>query len=209
MGRHRGERAAGDPSATSVAISARVSSGASLGPGCRIWDLSQIREGAQVGPDTTIGRNVYVDHDVVIGANCKIQNNALIYWPAILADGVFIGPGAILTNDRRPRALNPDGSQKGDADWTPEGVHVGEGASVGAGAVIVGGVQIGDWAMVGAGAVVTRDVAAHSMVVGSPATHVAWIGSSGHRLVEDGPFHVDPSSGERYRLTEGRLEVSP
>ena len=58
---------------------------------------------------TSIGRYAFVDAGVRIGANCKLQNNCLVYAPASIGDGVFIGPAAILTNDRHPRAATADG----------------------------------------------------------------------------------------------------
>ncbi|MCX7809116.1 MAG: N-acetyltransferase, partial [Deltaproteobacteria bacterium] len=85
-------------------------------------------------------------------------NGALLYRGVTLEDGVFVGPGAILTNDRLPRAINPDGTLKQSTDWVISPIRVREGASIGAGAVVVAGVTIGRFAMVGAGAVVTKDV---------------------------------------------------
>ena len=67
------------------------------------------------------------------------------------AAGVFIGPSAILTNDRYPRAISPDGEFKRASDWESGTIEVGEGASIGAGAVIVTGIRIGPFAMIGAG----------------------------------------------------------
>ena len=49
------------------------------------------------------------------------------------------------------------------------GVTVGEGAYVGAGAVLLPKVRIGSNAVIGAGAVVTRDVASRTMGAGHPA----------------------------------------
>lgn len=137
-----------------------------------VWHLAQIREFAVIGEGTSIGRGAYIDHDVIIGRNCKIQNYALIYYPSCLGDGAFIGPAAQLINDRHPRAINPDGSFRTDDDWKPEGVKVERGASIGAGAIIMPGVTIGERAMVGAGAVVTRDVSPFTMVVGNPAFEI-------------------------------------
>src|SRR5207237_225530 len=72
---------------------------------------------------------------VSIGPDCKIQNQAQIFEGSTLGAGVFVGPGAILTNDRYPRAVNPDGSRKALADWHLEGATIEEGASIGAGAI--------------------------------------------------------------------------
>lgn len=117
-----------------------------------------------------IGRNVYIGPGVVIGNNCKIQNNALIYEPAILEDGVFVGPAVVLTNDKNPRAVNPDGSLKLSSDWTMVGVTLKRGSAIGANSVCIAPVVVGEWALVGAGSVVTRDVPAGLTVIGNPAS---------------------------------------
>jgi acetyltransferase-like isoleucine patch superfamily enzyme len=134
-----------------------------------VWGASQIRENAVIGKNCIIGRNVYIGPGVKIGNNCKIQNNALIYEPAVIEDGVFIGPGVILTNDKHPRAVNEDGSLKGKGDWSPQGVTIRRGASIGAGSVCIGPVEIGEFAMIGAGCVVTKSVPANETHVGNPA----------------------------------------
>ena len=99
-----------------------------------------------------------------MGDHCKVQNNALIYEPAWLEDGVFVGPAAVFTNDRFPRAITPDGSLKKAADWDPVGVRVRYGASIGAKAVCVAPVTIGRWALVAAGSVVVTDVPDFALV---------------------------------------------
>jgi acetyltransferase-like isoleucine patch superfamily enzyme len=86
------------------------------------------------------------------------QNYALVYEPAELEDGVFIGPAVVLTNDHFPRSINPDGTQKSGHDWEPVGVTIRTGASIGARSVCVAPVTIGRWALVAAGSVVVKDV---------------------------------------------------
>lgn len=148
---------------------AEVSPEAQVGPGTRIWHQAQVREGAVVGAECILSKGVYVDRDVRIGDRVKVQNYASLYHGTTVEDGAFIGPYACLTNDRFPRAVTPEGKLKGDADWEVGEVRIGQGASVGAGAVVLPGVEVGSWAMVGAGAVVTRSVPAHALVVGNPA----------------------------------------
>ena len=96
---------------------AEVSSSAVIGPGTSVWNHAQVREGARIGSECIIGKNVYVDVDVVIGDRCKVQNNVSLYHGVTVEDGVFIGPHVCFTNDREPRAINRDGSSKTDADW--------------------------------------------------------------------------------------------
>jgi len=125
--------------------------GCEIGDGCKISSFVEIRKQAK------IGRNVKVQPFAVIGEGVTIE------------DGVFIGPHVCFTNDKYPRAANPDGSLKASDDWEIVPTRVKRGASIGAGAIIIGGVTIGAGALVGAGAVVTRDVPDSKLVVGVPA----------------------------------------
>jgi UDP-2-acetamido-3-amino-2,3-dideoxy-glucuronate N-acetyltransferase len=166
-----------------IAPTADVDESAVLGSGTTIWHLAQIREGAALGRDCIVGRGAYVGPRVKIGDNVKLQNYALVYEPAVLEDAVFIGPGAVLTNDLFPRSVDVTGTLKRPADWDALGVLVREGASLGARSVIVPGCTIGRWALVAAGAVVTRDVPDFALVAGVPARQMGWVGRAGVRLM--------------------------
>jgi len=169
--------------------------------GVKIWAFAHVREGVILGENCVIGRNVYVGPGVQIGKNCKIQNNSQIYEPATLGDGVFIGPGVILTNDKNPRAVNPDGSQKSAEDWEPVGVTVFEGASLGAGSICVAPLTVGAWSVIAAGSVATKDPQAFGLYVGTPARFVAWVGRAGFPLESiDETTFVCPKTGELYKV---------
>jgi len=146
---------------------AEVEDGAEIGAGTRIWRFAHVRAGADVGRDCTIGANVFVDAGVHVGARSKVQNNVSVYAGVTLSDDVFVGPGAVFTNDRVPRAVNPS--------WHITPTRVGRGASIGANATLVCGHDIGEYAIVAAGAVVTRAVAPHQLVAGNPARHHGWV----------------------------------
>ncbi|MEQ3551240.1 acyltransferase [Pseudonocardia nematodicida] len=188
-----------------VAPGADVAGSARLGDGVKVWHLAQIREDADLGANSIVGRGAYVGIGVRVGENSKIQNHALVYEPAELAAGVFIGPAVVLTNDTFPRAVNPDGTPKGTADWEPVGVTIGEGASIGARAVCIAPVTVGAWATVAAGAVVTRDVPAHALVAGVPARRIGWVGRAGVPLAEKDGQWVCPSTGTTYTEDGGSL----
>jgi acetyltransferase-like isoleucine patch superfamily enzyme len=148
---------------------AEVAAEAVIGPGSSVWNQAQVRERARIGARCVIGKNVYVDADVVIGDDVKIQNNVSLFHGVTVEDGVFVGPHVCFTNDRVPRAINPDGSLKTDADWEVSPTLVRRGAALGANSTILPGITIGRWAMVGSGSVVTRDVGDWELVAGNPA----------------------------------------
>ena len=143
-----------------------------------------MRTGARIGAECVIGRDAFIDEGVEIGDRVKIQNAALVYHGVTVEDGVFIGPNAILTNDRFPRAITATGELARADDWVVSPIRLRTGASIGAGAVVVAGCDVGRFATVGAGAVVTRAVPDHALVVGNPARRIGWVCACGRRLVD-------------------------
>ncbi|MGW5324775.1 acyltransferase [Streptomyces sp. NPDC004014] len=196
-----------------VKPTAQVDESAELGDGTTVWELAQIREQARLGSGCVIGRGAYVGTGVRIGDNVKLQNYALVYEPAELGDGVFVGPAVVLTNDHYPRSVDPEGKLKRGGDWEAVGVKVAEGASLGARSVCVAPVRVGRWALVAAGAVVTRDVPDFALVAGVPARRVGWVGRAGVKLVErqgePGVWEC-PQTGARYaeRPADGAGETT-
>jgi serine acetyltransferase len=202
--------------------SADVSDEAKIGEGSSVWHLAQVREHAVLGTNCIIGRGAYVGEGVVMGDNCKLQNYALVYEPAVLEDGVFVGPAVVFTNDHYPRSVTPEGTLKRGDDWEPVGVTVREGASVGARSVCVAPVTIGRWALVAAGSVVVKDVPDFALVAGVPARRIRWVGHVGVPLEPDGDNAIGgsagssgarywrcPTSGRRYVETPGADGAEP
>lgn len=182
---------------------AEIDIGATIGSGSAVWQFAHVRAGATIGHDVVIGRGTYIGPGVSVGDRCKIQNHALVYEPARLADGVFIGPAVVLTNDQYPRAVNPDGSVRSAFDWQPVGVFIHEGASIGARSVCVAPVTIGRWALVAAGSVVVKNVPAFALVAGVPARQLRWVGRAGVPLEQESASETVfrcPRTGARYEL---------
>ena len=176
--------------ATYIHPSAEVAEGTKIGEDTKVWHLVQIRPHVQIGSECIFGRGVYIDSGVVIGNRVKVQNYVSIYEGVTIEDGVFVGPNVVFTNDKLPRAVNPDGSLKSPTDWVVSETLIREGAALGANSTIVCGVTIGRWAMVGAGAVVTKDVPDFGLVVGSPAHLIGYVCKCGQRM----PEGVDPAT---------------
>src|SRR5262244_1222423 len=116
--------------------------------------------GCAVGDDSKIGTFVEIQKNATIGARCKISSHTFICEGVTIEDEVFVGHGVMFTNDRFPRATREDGSPQTEADWTVVPTLVKRGASIGSNATIVCGVTVGEGALIGAGAVVTTNVPA-------------------------------------------------
>lgn len=139
-----------------------VEEGAEIGDGTKVWHWTHIMK-SKIGNNCTIGQNVFIQDGVEIGDNCKIQNNVSVYKGVILEDDVFIGPSAVFTNVRKPRADTVVASS------CYANTIIRRGATIGANATIVCGIEIGENAMVGAGSVITKNVPPGVTVVGNPA----------------------------------------
>jgi UDP-2-acetamido-3-amino-2,3-dideoxy-glucuronate N-acetyltransferase len=129
--------------------------------------------GCSVGDETKIGTFVEIQGGAKIGRRCKISSHSFICEGVTIEDEVFVGHGVMFTNDRFPRATNPDGELQGPADWKVEPTRVCRRASIGSNATILCGITIGEGATIGAGSVVTRDVPPNAVVAGVPARIVA------------------------------------
>ena len=111
----------------------------------------------EIHPGATVGRHFFIDHGsgVVIGETAEIGDNVLMY------QGVVLGGTSLEKTKRHPT--------------------IGNEVVIGASAVLLGPIHIGDGAKVGAGSVVIHDVPAEKTVVGVPA-RVA--GSHAHLQVD-------------------------
>ena len=146
----------------------RVAPDVKLGKNVRLHAFVNLY-GCEIGDDSSIGTFVEIQKGVRIGARCKIQSHTFICEGVTIEDEVFVGHNVNFLNDRWPEAVNPDGSPKRDGDWRLEPTVVKRRASIGSGAILLPGVTVGEGAIVGAGAVVTKDVPSGVVIAGNPA----------------------------------------
>lgn len=178
-----------------------IDAGAVIGPGSKVWHFAHVCAGATLGAGTVLGQGCYVGPGVVIGPGCKIQNNVSVYEGVTLAEDVFVGPSAVFTNVRNPRAHV---SRRGEFAPT----RVERRVTIGANATVVCGVTLGEGCFVGAGAVVTRDVAPRTLVLGAPARPKGHACDCGERLAR--PLEPCARCGARYReRPDGGLDRRP
>jgi len=170
-----------------------------IGQGTKIWFFCHVNKNAEIGKDCNIGQNVYVDKNVKIGNKVKIQNNVSIYEDVILEDEVFCGPSCVFTNVVNPRSHI---ERKNEYKET----RVKKRASIGANATIVCGNTIGEGAFIGAGAVVTKDVPDFSLVVGNPAKQIGWMCDCGVRLdFQDNEAHCS-NCDSHFTMVNGKVK---
>lgn len=180
---------------------ALIAAGAHIGKGTEIGPHVQVCEGAYIGEQCLLNIGVYVDHHVHIGDCVLVENYVSLYHGVTIENGVFIGPQVVFTNDTYPRAITADGMLKRGQENEVPHILVKEGASIGAGSVILPGLTIGRWAMVGAGAVVTRNVLDHAIVFGNPARQWDFACVCGWPLLPDGDGWTCPACRRHYTPT--------
>ena len=134
---------------------------AKIGDGASIWQNAHIREGAIIGKFANIGGNAEIGIEAVIGDRTRVGFGSFIPNRAFIGNDVFIGPNVTMCDDKYPEVNN--------TDYNAEPPVIEDGASIGAGVVLLPGVRIGKKALIGAGSVVTRDVEAYVIVAGNPA----------------------------------------
>jgi UDP-2-acetamido-3-amino-2,3-dideoxy-glucuronate N-acetyltransferase len=141
-----------------------------IGPGARIFQPDLVNlYGCSIGAGTKVGAFVEIQKNASVGERCKISSHTFICEGVTIEDECFVGHGVMFTNDVYPSAVNADGSQQTEADWTVVNTLVRKRASIGSNATILAGITIGENALIGAGAVVTRDVPSFAIVAGVPA----------------------------------------
>jgi UDP-2-acetamido-3-amino-2,3-dideoxy-glucuronate N-acetyltransferase len=160
-----------------------------IGPRTRVWAFAHVMPGARVGADCNVGDHAFIESGAVLGDRVIVKNGALVWDKVTIEDEVFIGPGAVFTNDLWPNVAHKNPPEA----FLP--TRIRHGATIGANATVVCGVTVGAHAFVGAGTVVADDVPAHALVVGVPARPIGWVCACTRRL----PRSLRCACGRRWR----------
>lgn len=145
-----------------------------IGESTQIWQYVIVLPGAEIGSNCNINCHCFIENDVVIGDNVTIKSGVYVWDGITIGDNVFIGPNVTFTNDLLPRSKRPINPFLRTT--------IGNGASIGAGAVILPGRNIGQYALIGAGALITKDIGDYELWYGSPAVFKHYICSCGRKL---------------------------
>jgi acetyltransferase-like isoleucine patch superfamily enzyme len=154
-----------------------------IGEGTHIWAFTHVMNTVSIGRNCNIGEQCFIESGSAIGNDVTIKNGNMIWEGVTLEDGAFVGPNVSFTNDLYPRSprLRQAHARYSNKGWLVTTL-VKQGASVGAGAIILAGVVIGEFSMIGAGAVVTRDIPPYSLALGNPARISGWLCQCGQPL---------------------------
>ena len=105
-----------------------------------------ISPNAAIGEGSVVMQGAIVQSGAKIGKHCILNTGASIDHECVIEDFVHISPQATLCGN----------------------VHIGEGAWIGAAAVVIPGVKIGKWSVIGAGSVVIDDIPDGVVAYGNP-----------------------------------------
>ncbi len=180
-----------------------IEEGVSIGPGTSVWDSVHIRKKTVVGKNCIIGEKTYIAYDVKIGHGVKINSFVYICTGVTIEDKVMIAAGTIFTNDRLPRAFDPDAFSIKTSDPTEETLEtrVCQGVTIGAGCTIGPGIELGEYCMVGMGSLVTRNVAPYQLVYGNPAKPKGFVCLCGEILTKSNQPPPNNSSTTECRFS--------
>lgn len=193
--------------APSIHPAAIVEPGVAIGDGTAVWDGVHIRSPSTIGSNCIIGEKTYIAYGVDIADLVKINAHAYICTGVTIERGVMVSAGVVFTNDRFPRATDPELKtlRSSDPDEETESTLVMEGATLGSGAVIGPGVVLGRFCMVGMGSVVTSSVGDFQLVAGNPARQLGLVCRCGGRLPSDADELSCGRCGRFYRRVDARI----
>ena len=167
----------------------------SFGPMAKVEAFSRLEYGSQVS------------HGAQIGKFCGIERDAFIMERAVVEDYVCV-PSSVTVGEKAwigPHVTFADGH--GQYPTAGERTHIGEGARIGANAIILCGVSIGRYAVIGPGCLVTQDVQDFARITASSSQQDGWVCQCGKplSLPLQGDKRATCSCGRSYAVSDGQL----
>jgi acetyltransferase-like isoleucine patch superfamily enzyme len=144
-----------------------IYSGTTIGDGFSTGHGAKVREGNVIGDRVSVGTLAALEDGHRIGSDVRIHTAAILGESSVIEDHAFIGPRALFLNDPHPPC-----PRYRECVGAP---IVRRWAKVGAQATLFPGVTVGEGAIVGACAVVTKDVPPGAVVIGNPARVVKMV----------------------------------
>ena len=161
----------------------------SIGISTNIWQYAIVLESAVIGNNCNINCHTFIENKIRIGNNVTIKSGVYLWDGITIEDDVFVGPNVTFTNDKYPRSKHyPEQYDE---------IYIEKGASIGAGAIILGGVRIGKYALIAAGSLITKDVAPHALVKGSPAKVISYVDVFGNKMIQNEDHYI-AENGDKY-----------
>jgi acetyltransferase-like isoleucine patch superfamily enzyme len=165
----------------------------SIGPRAQVGAFTQVQSGAEVRNGARIGRYCAINTGAVIGENAVVQDYVEVPEEVTVEEAAVIGPHVAFAD--------------GHAGHSEGRTLIGQGAWIGAGAVLSRGITVGCYARVAPGSVVVQDVAEYAHIVGPAGHQDGWVCACGKalNLPAQGDKHATCSCGRSYRLLNDQL----
>lgn len=159
-----------------------------VGTSTKIWQYCIILEQAQIGSNCNICAFCFIENEVIIGNNVTIKSYVSIWDGITIEDDVFIGSNVAFLNDLYPRSKQ----YKKQFFKT----IIKQGATIGAGSVIICNITVGKHCMIGVGSVVTKNIPDYTLWYGNPAIQKGYVTKSGEVVSMD----LIDKNGNKYIL---------
>ena len=137
----------------------KIMPGTRIGNNTLIMDYVKLMGGTIIGDGCKLDDYVNTSGYVRIGNNVRIKRCSMIGQAVDIEDNAWIGSGVTTTRLKNP--IDPNCKE----EW----IYIKRGAMIGSKCLLLAGTTIGEGAVIGAGAIVSRDCVPNGVYIGIPA----------------------------------------